>query len=98
MNKTDLINKTAEITGTSKKDAGTVINTVIDIISTELKEGREVSISKFGTFKSVHKDESVARNPKTGEKVVVPAKNVPKFTFAENIKESLKQSTTPTKG
>ncbi len=52
-----------------------------EIISLKLTEaGDRIIVRGFGTFKVDHREERVARNPKTGEEVLVPAKDVLKFS------------------
>lgn len=90
MNKTEFIEAVAEQAGVSKKDTKSVIEAVMEVVTETLKNGNSIQLTGFGTFKSVYKEASTARNPKTGEVVSVPAKNVPKFVFGKTIKEAIK--------
>jgi len=54
-----------------------------------LKKGEEVSVAGFGIFAVKDRAARVARNPKTGEPVNVPAKRVPKFKPAKALKEAV---------
>ncbi len=62
---------------------------VFKAIGGALAEGKEVSISGFGIFYPYAAKERKARNPQTGELVIVPAKSVPKFKPAKALKEQL---------
>ena len=82
----ELLAKRCEV---SKKDAtemyDDVFGTLVDVIS----EGNEVAIPNLGRVKIVKRAARVANNPRTGEKVEVPAKNAPKFQFSKNVKEAV---------
>ncbi|MFN3898728.1 MAG: HU family DNA-binding protein, partial [Acinetobacter junii] len=59
-------------------------------ITRSLKSGYKVKIAGLGTFKVRERKERMAINPKTGEKVHVPATKVPRFTPAKDLKEAVK--------
>ena len=79
MNKTELKNAVAEDTGITKKEAGIMLNSVIECIKDGLAGDGKVPLVGFGTFSLAARKARTARNPKTGEAVDVPAKTVPKF-------------------
>jgi DNA-binding protein HU-beta len=89
MNKTELVAAVAEDTQITKEKAAAALEAVIKNIQTALVDGEEVRLPGFGTFKSVHRKETTARNPRTGETVPVPACFVPKFSAAKGLKEAL---------
>ncbi len=90
MNKAALVEKIHELLGTTKVQAEQVVDTVVDSIVTTLKKGGEVSIAGLGIFSVKKRAARMARNPKTGETVKVPATNVPKFRAAKALKDSVK--------
>jgi DNA-binding protein HU-beta len=90
MNKENLVEKIAEKFSFTKKQALEVVNFVFDQIVENLKKGEDVSISGFGTFKVKVRKARTAINPRTGEKVEVPAKKVAKFTPSKNLKDAIK--------
>jgi DNA-binding protein HU-beta len=87
MNKTDLINAVASKTGMTKKAVSDVVDAVLEAIMGSVKKGNNVTVTGFGTFKSVHQNAGTKRNPKTGAPVKVPAKNVPRFSAGKNFRE-----------
>lgn len=90
MKKIDIANKLAELNdGFNKKVAAEIVDQVVDIIKTGIKEDGEVDIYGFAKFTKVHKDATTARSPKTGETVKVPAKDVPKCKFSLAFKKEL---------
>ena len=89
MKKIDVVNKLSEVRSLSKKQAGEIVDQIIDIIKTGIKEDGEVDFYGFAKFTKVHKDAATARSPKTGETVNVPAKDVPKCKFSSTFKKEL---------
>jgi DNA-binding protein HU-beta len=87
MTKIDLIDQMSEKTKLSKKDAERLLETVITAIQDSLKNGEKVSLTGLGTFVVTDKKARIARNPKTGEQVQVPAKKAPKFKPGKELKQ-----------
>ena len=89
LTKSELISKIAEIVELPKKDVDLTVNTLISIIISEMQIGHEITIPGLGTFVKKHKAERVAKNPLTGQRVLIPGKNVPKFKAAKNLKDAV---------
>nr|DAZ43083.1 MAG TPA: DNA binding protein [Caudoviricetes sp.] len=89
MKKVDVIAKLAEQRKMTKKEAGEIVEAVLDIIKTGIKEDGEVDFYGFCKFQKVHKDATTARSPQTGETVNVPEKDVPKCKFSSAFKKEL---------
>lgn len=89
MSKKDLIDAVAEATELTKDKAGAVVDAVIAHIEKTMKDGQEVRLPGFGTFKVSKRAERKARNPQTGAEMTLPAARVPKFTAAKALKEAL---------
>lgn len=62
------------------------MESIIDTLGTEMKRGRKVQITGFGTFATVRRKARMARNPKPGEAIKVPATTVPKFSAGATLK------------
>jgi len=77
MNKAQLISEVAKKANLSKKDAANAVNATIDAIKKNVKKG--VTLVGFGTFKVIRRKARTGRNPQTGEKIRIGAKNVVKF-------------------
>lgn len=90
MNKQALVQKVQEVLGGTKADAERAVDTVFDSITAALKGGDEVSVAGFGIFLAKMRKAREARNPRTGEKIQVPAMRVPKFKPAKALKEAVK--------
>lgn len=90
MNKKDLINDVAEISGESRKTTAVVVNTIIDRISDALAEGVTVSIFGFGTFGTKQRAPRKGRNPKTGQALDIKGRRTPVFKAGKSLKEQVK--------
>jgi DNA-binding protein HU-beta len=89
MNKNDLIAEVAETAGMSKADATKAVDCVLDAITGALKKGDEVRLVGFGTFTVAKRAASEGRNPRTGEKIKIPASKRPKFTAGKALKDAV---------
>jgi DNA-binding protein HU-beta len=90
MNKQDMIDWVHGKLGGTKVQAEEIMNGLIDAITSTLKKGSEVSIAGLGIFSVKDRAARMARNPKTGEQVHVPATRVPKFRAAKALKDAVK--------
>ncbi len=79
VNKNDLVAHVSESAGLSKIDAAKAVDAVFDGIAATLKAGSEVRLVGFGTFLVSERAASEGRNPRTGEKISIPASRQPKF-------------------
>lgn len=90
MTKSVLIEKVAEKVGSlTRKQTEIVIETVFDSIKEALIKGEKIEIRGFGNFKPKQRRPRKARNPKTGEKVDVPAKKVLHFKVGKALREAM---------
>ena len=87
MTKVELIDKVAEGLGLPKREIEKMLEKLISTIQNALKAGEKVSVAGLGTFVVKEKKERLARNPKTGDSVHVPAKKAPKFKPGKELKE-----------
>jgi DNA-binding protein HU-beta len=66
-----------------------VMRIFCDIVTEEMRGDESVAVPQFGTFLSGYRQEKVGVNPKTGEKMVVPARRAPKFKAAKALKAAV---------
>ena len=71
------------------KDAEIAVKEIIDAIGEALVRGERVEIRGFGSFSIHQRPPRIARNPKTGEKVSVPAKHLPHFKPGKELRERI---------
>jgi DNA-binding protein HU-beta len=87
MNKADLVNLVAARTELTKTDVSLVVDAAIETIIDSVVEGKKVSILGFGSFEPRERSARQGLNPKTGEKIKIPAKRVPAFTAGKMFKD-----------
>ncbi len=89
MTKADLITKIAEKSELSKKDSEKALNAVIAAVTEALAEGDKVQLTGFGTFEVRDKKEKETINPRTKEKILVPARKSPAFKAGKALKDAV---------
>ena len=89
MNKNDLVAAVASSTGLSKSDSANAVDSMLDSIAGALQGGNEVRLVGFGTFSVAHRRASEGRNPRTGERIQIPASKQPKFKAGKALKDAV---------
>lgn len=89
MSKTDLVNFIAEETGLTKADSSRALEAVMNGIIKGLKEEGKVALTGFCTFAAKEKEAKEGRNPRTGEKVVIPARVAVTVKAGSKLKDAL---------
>lgn len=87
VNKTQLIEAVAARAELSMKDAGAVIDGLIETIQREVKKGERVTIPGFGTWERRQLAARKGRNPRTGEEIRVKARKAPAFRPGQTFKD-----------
>ena len=89
MSKTDLVNFIAEETGLTKADSSRALEAVMNGVIKGLKEEKKVALTGFCTFSAVKKAAKEGRNPRTGEKVAIPAIVAVTIKAGSKLKDAL---------
>ena len=76
--------------GGTQVQAEEVVDGIIEAIVSTQKKGDEVSIAGLGIFSTKKRAARMARNPRSGEKISVPAMTVPKFRAAKALKDAVR--------
>ena len=94
MTKADLVEQVHEAIGpgVTKKDCAAVVDAFLNAVKKAIADGEHIEIRGFGTFKVRHRKPRVARNPRTGESVMVPARAVPIFKPSRLFKKEVEES------
>ncbi|MCX8017411.1 MAG: integration host factor subunit beta [Rhodocyclaceae bacterium] len=93
MTKSELIARLAErFPQLVAKDADLAVKMVLDAMTDALARGERIEIRGFGSFSLNYRPPRIGRNPKTGEKVEVPAKYVPHFKAGKELRERVDQA------
>jgi len=77
--KKELVNRIADRTSVTKVVAKEIIQSFLDAIIDELAAGNRLEFREFGVFETKERAARRAQNPRTLEKVSVPAKRIVKF-------------------
>ena len=91
MTKADLIAQISEKSELSKKDSEKALSAAITAITDALKNGDKVQLIGFGTFEVRDRKEKESKNPRTGEKIIVPAKKAPAFKAGKALKDAVNE-------
>ena len=89
MNKHDLIAAVAASTNLSKTDAAGAVDAILTVITKSLKKKEKVLLVGFGTFQVSKRAAGEGRNPQNGEKIKIPAANVPRFKASKTLKDAI---------
>lgn len=87
MTKADLVEEVAKVTELTRKDSEVIVDTLFESVIKALRDGDKLEVRGFGSFRVRQRNARVGRNPKTGEKVEVPAKRVPYFKPSKELKD-----------
>ena len=91
MNKTELIGAVAQKAELSKADAKKAVDAVITSVVEALETGDRVAVLGFGSFVVADKAERNGVNPKTKEKIIIPARKVIKFKPGSSLAKITKE-------
>ena len=93
MTKQEFVDRVADRSGLSRRDAAKAVDAVLDSITDALKRGEEVSFTGFGKFSTQRRAERQGVNPRNpSQKVTIPAATVPKFSAGSTLKQSVRGS------
>ena len=85
--KKELVNRIADSTGQTKVVVKDILQRFLDEIIDELSQGNRCEFREFGVFEVRERAARRAQNPRTLEKVAVPAKRVVKFKVGRMMRE-----------
>jgi DNA-binding protein HU-beta len=89
VNKSHLVTYVADELGTSKLQAGRLVDTVLNGIKQGLRSDQAVTITGFGTFEVKERKARVGRNPHTGAPIAIEAGRRVGFRVGKGLKESV---------
>ncbi len=89
MTKADIVDVIASATGLTKVETEAVVDGFIQTVINAMREGKNIEIRGFGSFKVKKRKGRIARNPRTGEQVMVDEHFVPVFKVSKELKHSV---------
>jgi integration host factor subunit beta len=87
MTKAELVDKVTGVGDLTRRDSEVIVETIFDSVIAALKSGDKIEIRGFGSFRIRQRNSRIGRNPKTGERVDVPAKKVPYFKPSKELRD-----------
>jgi DNA-binding protein HU-beta len=89
MNKKELVESIADAAEINKAAAEKALDGTLMAIAETLKKGEAVTLVGFGTFSVAKREARQGRNPKTGDTIKIPAKNVARFKAGSKLSETV---------
>jgi DNA-binding protein HU-beta len=89
MNKTELIEYVADKANLTKPQIQAALTALLETITEKVADGDKVILIGFGTFELRERSAREGRNPKTGDKVDIPAAKVPIFSAGKAFREAV---------
>jgi integration host factor subunit beta len=87
--KKELIDRIAKSTQAKRVTVKRIIQTLFEEMTAELSKGNRLEFRDFGVFETRDRASRVAQNPKTLQRVNVPAKKTVKFKMGRMMKDYL---------
>ncbi|HVZ79435.1 MAG TPA: HU family DNA-binding protein [bacterium] len=89
MTKSELLSALAEQTGLKKTEVTNVMQALVTTVYKTLKKEKKIKLEGLGILQLRDRKARLARNPRTGEMVKVPAKKVVKLRVTKDMKEAI---------
>lgn len=87
--KRDIAERVAQKTGQAQSHVKQALQSFFEEMVGELVQGNRLEFRNFGVFEVVKRKPRTGRNPRTGERVAVPAKKVINFRMGKDMKEKI---------
>jgi len=87
MTKADLIDEVSRTVEMTRKESEIIVETIFDSIVKSLRNGDKIEIRGFGSFRTRQRQARIGRNPKSGDRVEVPAKKIPFFKPSKELRD-----------
>jgi DNA-binding protein HU-beta len=87
MNKAEFVEKIAEKSELTRRDAEIAVDATLETIEEELSRGSEITLTGFGKFHVADRGARQGRNPQTGQAIQIKAARVPRFSAGSKLKQ-----------
>jgi integration host factor subunit beta len=94
MTKADLIEEVSRVVEMTRKESEIIVETIFDSIVKSLRGGDKIEIRGFGSFRTRQRQARIGRNPKSGDRVEVPAKRIPFFKPSKELRDLVNTTAT----
>jgi nucleoid DNA-binding protein len=89
LTKAELVDALAEEHELSKRQVTDLVDGFLAEIQAALVKGDKVQLIPFGSFVVRERKKREGRNPKTGAKLMIPARKVPAFTAGKGLRDAV---------
>ena len=90
MTKSELIDQVAHRAELNKQEATRAVDAILATVEDALRRGSDVTLSGFGKFSVGERGAREGVNPRTGERIQIPASRVPRFSAGSGLKSAVK--------
>ena len=90
MNKSELVAEIASKAGVTQSDAGSCVDAMMEVVSSQVRSGGEVNIPGYMKFSRKDTKERMGRNPRTGATIQIPAMTIPTFKAGKGLKDRVR--------
>jgi DNA-binding protein HU-beta len=90
LTKQEFIQKVAQKSGLSSRDAGKAVDAFMETVTETLRSRDAINFTGFGKFSAADRAARQGVNPRTGERVQIAATTVPKFSAGSQLKAAIK--------
>jgi len=87
--KGDVINAIAEQAGISKKEAASAFDAFVNYISDTCQSGERCAVPGLGSFSVSQRKAREGRNPRTNEKITIPASKNVRFKAGKDLRDAI---------
>jgi DNA-binding protein HU-beta len=88
MTKADIVDRMASDARITKAAAERALKSLTNSIQACVRRGERVALPGLGSFSTAQRKARTGRNPQTGQTIHIPAKSVPKFSAAKELKDA----------
>jgi integration host factor subunit beta len=92
MTKAELVEEVSRVSDLTRRHSEVIVDAVFASIVDALQRGDKIELRGFGSFRLRRRESRTGRNPKTGQGVVVPAKQVPHFKPGKELRELINRA------
>ena len=83
MTKADLVKAVSDQTGMTRSEVSLIVDSFIKSIKDAVLDNNRIEIRGFGNFSLRKRKQRTARNPRTGEEIIIPNRFVPEFKISK---------------
>ena len=91
MTRAELVDEVTALGDLTRRDSDVIVETIFNAMVAALQAHDKIEIRGFGSFRTRQREPRIGRNPKTGDRVEVPAKPVPYFKPSKDLRDQVNQ-------